>query len=203
MLEASTEEELAKKDLDGCLAQLEVQKQDAQDLEECRTSHYYNEKLGGLFGQFRQHVIARIRPTLSNLAGRLMNDMTDGRYGLVELDEKYNLRVMDEGSYYPVERFSGGEKDMANLCLRLAISQSLTESAGLDRSFVILDEVFGSQDDRRRELVLGALTGLKQWFPQVLLVTHVSDIKDKVERLIEVRRSEQGWSEVVDHGSIN
>lgn len=203
MLGVSTEEELAKKDLDVCLAQIEVQKQDAEDLEECRNDHYYSEKLGGLFGQFKQHVIAQIRPTLSNLAGRLMNDMTDGRYGMVELDEKYNLRLMDEGCYYPVERFSGGEKDMANLCLRLAISQSLTESAGLDRSFVILDEVFGSQDDRRRELVLGALAGLKQWFPQVLLVTHIGDIKDKVERLIEIQRSERGWSEVVDHGSIN
>ncbi|HWR82573.1 MAG TPA: SbcC/MukB-like Walker B domain-containing protein, partial [Candidatus Deferrimicrobium sp.] len=120
---------------------------------------------------------------------------------LVELDEKYNLRIMDYGQYYAVDRFSGGEKDLANLCLRLAISQALTESAGLARSFIILDEVFGSQDSDRQDLILRALANLKNRFPQILLITHVEEIRDRVETLIEVIPTGTGWSEVRVNGN--
>jgi len=127
--------------------------------------------------------------------------MTNGKYGLVELDEKYNLRVMDYGQYYAVDRFSGGEKDLANLCLRLAISLALTESAGLSRSFIILDEVFGSQDSERKDLIVKALANLKNRFPQIFLITHVEELRDRVEELIEVFPTGAGWSEVRVNGN--
>ena len=145
----------------------------AQELEEARLAHYYGEKLGQLFAEYRHDLIASIRPSLADLSSRLFSDMTDGKYSLVELDEKYNLRVMDSGAFYGVDRFSGGEKDLANLCLRLAISLALTESAGMQRSFVILDEVFGSQDNQRKELILKSMGKLKNRFPQILLITHI------------------------------
>ena len=104
---------------------------------------------------------------------------------------------MDDGQFYGVDRFSGGEKDLANLCLRLAISVTLTESAGLNRSFVILDEVFGSQDNERKNLILNGLAKLKDRFPQILLITHIDDIKDGVEQIIDVKPTGLGWSEIV------
>lgn len=192
--------EITQSELDEKLKQKkELEKQEAQ-LEEHRTSRYHREKLGKLMAEFRQHLITRIRPRLADLSSGLFSDMTGGKYSLVELDEKYNLRVMDNGEYFGVERFSGGEKDLANLCLRLAISMALTESAGLSRSFVILDEVFGSQDNERKELIIGALGSLKNRFPQILLITHVEDIKDRVEELIEVIPTGKGYSEVIVNG---
>jgi len=128
--------------------------------------------------------------------------MTDGKYSLVELDDNYDLRVMDGGQFFGVERFSGGEKDLANLCLRLAISLALTDSAGLSRSFVILDEVFGSQDSERKDLIIKALGNLKNRFPQILLITHIEDIRDQVEELVEVRPTGRGYSEVRVDGSV-
>ena len=188
--------EVTRTELDEKLRQKkEFEKQEAK-LEEHRTSRYHREKLGTLMTEFRQHLITRIRPRLADLSSGLFSDMTGGKYSMVELDEKYNLRVMDSGQFFGVERFSGGEKDLANLCLRLAISLALTESAGLRRSFVILDEVFGSQDNERKELIIGALGSLKNRFPQILLITHVEDIRDQVEELIEVRPTSQGYSEV-------
>jgi len=172
----------------------------AEDLAVLRTDRYYGEKLVNLLAQFRQFLVLRIRPMLAELAGDLLAQMTDGRYTMVELDEQYELRVFDAGEYYGVSRFSGGEKDLANLCLRLAISQALTESAGLPGSFVILDEVFGSQDASRKDLILQALASLKGRFPQIILVTHIEDIKDRVEELIEVVPTGQGWSEVRVNG---
>jgi len=197
----SKEKELAEKELEGKLEQIKGFEAAEAELERTRSAHYYGEKLGKLFGEFRQHLIASIRPSLADISSRLLSEMTDGKYGLVELDEKYNLRLMDGGAYYGVDRFSGGEKDLANLCLRLAISLALTESAGLTRSFVILDEVFGSQDDQRKELILRAMGRLKQRFPQILLITHVDDIRDGVEEIIEVLPTGNGWSTVRVNGT--
>ncbi|MEW5994514.1 MAG: hypothetical protein AB1744_08975, partial [Candidatus Zixiibacteriota bacterium] len=201
-LVAAKEREISEKELEGKLEQLRRFEQAAQDLEACRTGHYYGEKLAGLMTQYRSLLIARIRPTLAEFSSRLISEMTDGRYSLVELDEKYNLRLMDSGRYYGVDRFSGGEKDLANLCLRLAISLALMESAGLTNSFIILDEVFGSQDNERKELIIRSLANLKHRFPQILLITHVEDIKDRVEQLVEVVPTGNGWSEVRVNGNL-
>jgi len=189
--------EITRTELNEKLKQRDALQKEEAELEEHRTSRYHHEKLGSLLAEFRQDLIARIRPRLADLSSRLFADMTGGKYSFVELDPKYNLRVMDGGEFFGVERFSGGEKDLANLCLRLAISQALTESAGLDRSFVILDEVFGSQDNERKELIIDALGGLKHQFPQILLITHVEDIKDRIEDLIQVRPTGNGYSEVI------
>ena len=168
-------------------------------LERMREEVFYGEKLQSVFKLFRSSVMANIRPSLASISGRLMADMTDGKYSLIELDSDYNLQVMDNGRFYPIERFSGGEKDLANLCLRLAISQALTDAAGIDSAFVILDEIFGSQDDGRRELIFDGLAGLKRRFSQIVLVTHIEEIKNRVECLIEVRPGASGGSEVIVH----
>jgi exonuclease SbcC len=65
---------------------------------------------------------------------------------------------------------------------------------------VILDEVFGSQDEERRDLIFHGLVNLKNQFQQVLLITHIDEIKDKVEMLVQVDRASGGWSEVRVNG---
>ncbi|MFH1372703.1 MAG: SMC family ATPase [bacterium] len=199
---AEKEMEVAGKELQEKTEQMKRFEKVTAELEETRSSHYHREKLADLLAEFRKHLIGQIRPTLASLSSRLMAEMTDWKYTMLELDEKYNLRVMDAGKYYGVERFSGGEKDLANLCLRLAISLALTESAGLNRSFIILDEVFGSQDNDRKDLIIRALTNLKNRFPQILLITHIEDIKDRVEQLIEINPGRAGHSEVRINGEL-
>ena len=198
----NTELEVTQKDFESQLERLEQLQKISQKLDESRDKQFYGQKLSLLFSEFREHLISRIRPTLADFSSRLMEEMSDSRYSMVELDEDYNLRLMDSGSFFGIERFSGGEKDLANLCLRLSISLALTESAGLDRSFIILDEVFGSQDDNRKELILKALANLKQRFPQILLITHVEDIRDSVDSLIELERQPSGWSEIKILGQV-
>ncbi|MBI5266350.1 MAG: SMC family ATPase [candidate division Zixibacteria bacterium] len=174
----------------------------AEEMQTKRDDMFYRAGLARLLGEYRTVVIGRIRPRLSELAGELMAEMTAGRYSLTALDEDYNLQLWDNGEFFGIDRFSGGEKDLASLCLRLAISEALTEAAGLAQSFVILDEVFGSQDDQRKDLVMSALTNLKDRFPQMLLITHVDDIKDRVEHLIQVAPTGKGWSEVRVNGVV-
>ncbi|MCX5726542.1 MAG: SMC family ATPase [Candidatus Saganbacteria bacterium] len=145
---------------------------------------------------YRTHLISRIRPQLSEIAGRLFAELTAGKYTGIELDEEYNMHIYDGGAKYPIARFSGGESDLANLCLRLAISQLITASSGIEGGFIILDEIFGSQDLIRKSSIMEALARLQKQFRQIILISHVEDIKDKLEDVIEVVESEEGISQV-------
>lgn len=173
-----------------------------KDLKAKQNRVYLLEGLAALLRGFRQQHISSIRPNLGSLASDLISEMTDGRYSLAELDDDYNLRLMDGGEFFALDRFSGGEKDLASLCLRLAISLLLTESAGLSRSFLILDEVFGSQDTERRDLIVGAMGNLRNRFPQIILITHIEELKERIEYLIDVRPTSGGVSEVLVNGTV-
>ncbi len=194
--ETKTQLEVTKKDIESKEERLSSFAKMHESLETDRESKFYLTKLATLFVEFKAELIASIRPTLSDISSRLISEMTNGRYNLIELDEKYNLQVLDNGQFYEVDRFSGGEKDLTNLCLRLAISQALTETAGMTGSFIMLDEVFGSQDSERRDLIVDSLRNLKKIFPQIILITHLEDLKEKVEQLIQVEPTIGGWSEV-------
>jgi len=157
----------------------------------------YLEKLDLLFSDFRVSLIGRIRPTLSRYAKTLFLELCENRYEDLELDEDYEIYIYDQGERLPISRFSGGETDLANLCLRIAISLLISESSQVGFSFIILDEIFGSQDTLRKENILNALARLKNRFRQIFLITHIDDIKDSVENLVYVTENEDGTSDLL------
>jgi exonuclease SbcC len=133
---------------------------------------------------------------LASYSSDFFERLTDGKYRELELDENYNLLIYDNGNPYEIERFSGGEEDLANLCLRLAISEVITERAGGIFNFIILDEIFGSQDIFRRQNIMKALNSLSSKFRQIFLITHIDDLKNDVENIIFVNENEDGTSSI-------
>lgn len=142
------------------------------------------QEIDNAFTQMRQHFTDEIRPQLADTASIFLNQLTDGRYNTIEIDPKYNVIVLADGDRKPV--ISGGEEDIVNLCLRLAISQMITERSGQSFSLLILDEVFGSLDDSRINNVLTLLHGLEQQFEQVLIISHLDSIKDHLNHTIRL-----------------
>lgn len=165
-----------------------------KQLNEEKQAVFYLNLLSDVMSNFRTHLISRIRPTLSYYSSDFFSRLTDGKYISVELDEDYNLMIYDNGEFYSIQRFSGGEEDLANLCLRLAISEVITERAGGVFNFIILDEIFGSQDAYRRQNIMKALSGLSSKFRQIFLVTHVDDVKNEMEHILSVSENEEGVS---------
>jgi len=152
--------------------------------------------LSDIMSNFRTYIISRIRPTLSSYSSDFFERLTDGKYRALELDENYNLLVNDNANTYRIERFSGGEEDLANLCIRLAISEVITERAGGVFNFIILDEIFGSQDVYRRQNIMKALNSLSSKYRQIFLITHIDDVKNDMENIIFVNENEDGTSSV-------
>jgi len=140
----------------------------------------------------------QLRPELSDIASRFLSDLTDGRYSALEFDEDYSLVVMEDGLPKPV--ISGGEEDLCNLVLRLAISQMIAERAGQAFSLLILDEVFGSLDDARRANVVELLRRLNDRFEQVIVITHIEQVREGLDRVLVVRFDEERGASVVTSG---
>ncbi|MHC1709929.1 MAG: AAA family ATPase [Methanomassiliicoccales archaeon] len=154
-------------------------------------------RLSQVMKGFKENVISRIVPTLSDVSSDLLTQLTEGKYGGMRLDENYQMWLYDQGEEFRLERFSGGEVDLANLCLRLAISRMIMERSGNQMNFLVLDEIFGSQDQSRKRSILETLGQLQKQFRQILLITHIDDVKDNVSAVLRVQEKENGSSTVV------
>ena len=132
----------------------------------------------------RAELNAKLRPDLSDLGSTFVGQLTEGRYHEFELDENYRICVLEDGVPKPV--ISGGEEDVVNLALRLAISQMVAERAGQPLSLLVLDEIFGGLDDARRQGAIDLLRRLSDRFPQVVLITHIESVKEGADQVVRV-----------------
>lgn len=189
---------LSNLEIDKLKKEISEDKEKQKQIKELTEKQQYLDKTNIVLSEFRKHLIGRIRPLLSQKASDFLTQITDGKYSAMELDEDYDIYIYDQGDKFLIDRFSGGEKDLANLCLRLAVSQLITESRGNSSEFVVLDEVFGSQDDERKSSILRALSKLNNQFRQILLITHIEDIKDQVEHVLNIKEDETG----ISHASL-
>jgi exonuclease SbcC len=159
-----------------------------------REFRLHNE-LDRALGDLRTDLNQEMRPELAALSGEFLGALTDGRYDEVQLDEEYDLTVLEDGEPQPV--ISGGEEDLGNLVLRLAVSQMIAERAGQPLTLLVLDEIFGSLDETHRLNVLSLLRGLETRFPQVVLITHIESVREAVDRVLRVRYDEATGSAAV------
>ena len=115
-----------------------------------------------------------------------------GQSGL-ELDVKdyYNGSVRD------VKSLSGGESFKASLSLALGLSDEIQSMAGgikLDTMFV--DEGFGSLDGESLQQAMRALSSLSEGNKLVGIISHVAELKEKIDKQIIVTKEKTGGSKV-------
>lgn len=177
-------------------ARLEDGRQMLRRVERERQEYVIQAAVAKALADYREQASVRARPALEQEASNLLKQVTGGTYPIIRLTESYLLEVADEGRFHPLKRFSGGEQDLAAVCLRIALSRTLARQRGAEHGFVILDEVFGSQDlDRRRRLMeqLGELTEAE--FQQIFVISHTDDVAQHCRLHVKVRRGENGISE--------
>ena len=176
-------------------AQRDLARSQSQLAELTRDKRLHDE-LDRAYSDMRTDLNVQLRPEISELASSFLTELTDGRYSELELDDQYNVIMLEDGIPKPV--ISGGEEDVANLALRLAISQMIAERAGQSFSLLILDEIFGSLDETRRHNVVELLRRLQDRFEQVILITHIESVREGLDRVIGVRYDEETGASRVD-----
>lgn len=133
---------------------------------------------------------------------RLMT-MTGGQYELVRKKDQdtrqgkvgLDLNVIDHynGSQRSVKTLSGGESFMASLSLALGLSDEIQARAGgiqLDAMFV--DEGFGSLDEEALNQAVKVLNGLAGGSRMVGIISHVAELKERIDRKIVVKKDRTG-----------
>ena len=133
--------------------------------------------------------------------------MTDGQYELKRRAKAENNRsqsgleldVIDHynGSERSVKTLSGGESFKASLALALGLSDEIQSSAGgikLDTMFV--DEGFGSLDETSLQQAMRALAGLTEGNRLVGIISHVAELKERIDKQIVVTKEKTGGSTV-------
>ncbi|WP_423742644.1 SbcC/MukB-like Walker B domain-containing protein [Faecalibacterium sp. 7] len=110
-----------------------------------------------------------------------------------------DLGVIDHynGTRRNVKTLSGGESFKASLALALGLSDEVQSAAGgirLDTLF--LDEGFGSLDEESLEQAMRVLAGLTEGDRLVGIISHVSALKDRIDRQVVVRKARTGGSTV-------
>lgn len=137
--------------------------------------------------------------------------MSGGQYELKRRREAENNRsqsgleldVVDHynGSERSVKTLSGGESFKASLSLALGLSDEIQASAGgirLDTMFV--DEGFGSLDEESLQQAMESLAGLADGNRLVGIISHVPELKQRIEKQILVRKDRSGGSFVEVRG---
>lgn len=133
--------------------------------------------------------------------------MSSGQYELKRREDGgkqkqqgLDLDVVDHynGSIRDVKTLSGGESFLASLALALGLSDEVQSSVGgIQLGTMFVDEGFGSLDDESLKQAIKTLSELTEGNRTVGIISHVNELKEKIEKRIIVTKQKSGGSTVV------
>lgn len=124
--------------------------------------------------QVKTHLL----PSLNKVASILLNQMTGGERYEVLVDEDFEITIDGQ----PIGTLSGSGKAVANLAVRIALGQILTNKVF---SVFFADEVDAAMDDDRAAYTAQALRRLTDLIGQVVIITHK---RPETDHLIELKK---------------
>jgi len=178
-----------KNKIDEIGKELEKDNKERNKINDLKRKSNLMERLKSFVSEFKSRITSQELPAISNEASRLFASITKGRYQNLRIDSSFNFLVNREDKEVELLTLSGGEKDLASLCLRVAISKRISALAGrTNMGFLALDEVFGSQDEDRREELLNALGKISNEFKQIFVVSHNQDVQEAFPQRLLIQK---------------
>lgn len=158
---------------------------------------------------FSAFVLQAILDDVLQAANLRLTSMSRGRYSLSRtgdvLDARrengLNIEVTDSftGVARPVKTLSGGELFLASLSLALGLSDIVQAYAGGIRlDTILVDEGFGTLDSEALDMAIRTLTDLQKGGRLVGIISHVSELRERITARLEVIPGQRG-SKAVFH----
>ena len=146
---------------------------------------------------FQRFVLAALLDEVLIAASQRLRLMSRGRFDLQRAREHMDRRtaggldlvVYDAytGTTRPVNTLSGGESFLASLSLALGLSDVVQAYAGgMTLQTLFVDEGFGSLDPEALDLAFRALVDLQGGGRLVGIISHVPELKERIEARLEV-----------------
>ena len=122
---------------------------------------------------------------------KLKEEANTGRKTNEGLDLSVYSLVTD--SERDVKTLSGGESFLAALAMALGLSDIVERSAGaIHPDMMFIDEGFGSLDAQSRQQAIEVLAELAGDSRMVGIISHVTELKEQIDRKLVVSRTDQG-----------
>ncbi len=152
---------------------------------------------------FEQFVQAAYFNEILRRANMRLSGMTDGRFVLLRREYATDLRtrfgldidVLDHytGKIRDVKSLSGGESFKASLALALGLSDVVqSRSGGVRIETMFVDEGFGALDEDSRQQAIHTLSSLAGGGRLVGIISHISELREQIDRQIVVTRGMAG-----------
>jgi exonuclease SbcC len=189
-----------EENLNRCGKKLE--EKEIQD-EICRKWAGLNELIGSSDGKkYRNFAQALTFEYLVDLANRQFQKMSE-RYLLKRVGDATNpfeLSVIDQFQNYDertVQNLSGGEKFIVSLSLALGLANMASKNMQIDTMFI--DEGFGTLDSDYLDVTLTALSNLQNEGKLIGVISHLTELKERIATHIEVISDGNGHSKIEIH----
>lgn len=149
-----------------------------------------------------RYVLATYFENMLIYANVIMKQLSQGRYQLLRKDDAgkgrsqqgLELDVFDQesGNIRSIKTLSGGESFKAALSLALGLSRMVQDYAGgIELNTLFIDEGFGSLDSQSLDQAMNCLMELHHENKLIGIISHVSDLKDRIERQLVVERKQK------------
>ena len=141
-----------------------------------------------------------VQKDLRNISRPLIEDKTrdlferfNFEYSDIKLDDDYDVIIYGPNGESSLDMISGGEKIAVALALRLGITQVLS---GGSLELIMLDEPTIHLDAYRRQELIDLLKKMSI-IPQMIIVTHDTDLEDAADHILRIEK-EDGASFIVE-----
>lgn len=180
---------------------LTKQQQYAEQIQNIQQEEHRWSKISGLIGdakgkEFRDYAQQYHLDILVEHANQQLA-MLSQRYTLKRLDQSLSLAIIDhdmDGEMRSVSSLSGGESFLTALALSLAIANMASGSMKIESLFI--DEGFGTLDASSLHMVMNALDQLQNQGRQVVLISHIQEMHERIPVQIQVKPLGAGASTI-------
>ncbi|WP_110954892.1 AAA family ATPase [Anaerosinus massiliensis] len=197
----------------------QIAKQSAQQ-EKIRQMNQQLEKLGEVYGiigklaevangkneyglTFQRFVLGALLEDVADAANMRLKMMSRGRYLLQRTMDRarknaaggLELEVLDNytGIARSVGTLSGGETFLASLSLALGLADVVQSYAGgMHLDTILVDEGFGTLDPEALDMAMKALVDLQKGGRLVGIISHVPELKERIDARLEVSTTKYG-----------
>lgn len=158
-------------------------------------------------------IIENTLPAIEAEINELLETLTDGTINIQFIMQKQtknkksnidtlDIIVNDSGISRKYETYSGGEKFRIDFACHVGLARFLTKRAEASIDMFILDENLGSQDDTAKTIFVKCINKLTKYFKQIIIITHIDDIKNAFDNRVIVTKDKVLGSKVEKLGGI-
>lgn len=153
---------------------------------------------------FERYVLGALLDEVLRAANYRLDEMSRHRYELQRSQAWYDKRVRQigldievfdnyTGYARPANTLSGGETFLASLSLALGLADVVQAySGGIHLDTIFIDEGFGTLDGETLDFALKALLQLKQGGRLVGIISHVPELRERIDTRLAVRKTDRG-----------